>query len=462
MLEERSAEGEWWIPGERDSRQRGVLEFTAERFTLGLEGGLIERPKPGPGATSVGWEDVEVPVIHGETNAGRVTLLDCSGSVPTHDFGLVTSQNWWPRLMLLDDHVDQSTRFDQVLLTAEHLDHWAGTPAIERDFVHVDGAATTVTVSAERQVLEEVDVQGVGRVSVVAFPKYEVRRLDASVELIARVMVEPTSSLSVDACLRTSDVVRSFLRLCAGTPTAITEVRVREVGSSLSLPVLYRSIAFGGKRSSPQAWHEMFAARWDLPNGLGHALEQWVEVLGRHDQAWFRLCATDFVKLTNVDEAFTSYCQALEALHGGDFARPELADEERDERIVRAVAALPDDLVGWAEPLLEASTPPAFRHRIIELVRATGSVGELFTGGNIEEFAARVSATRNPLTHPRARRSPKFIADQDLRFEFGRALHFIGVAYLLHAVGVPLDDIAERFARSSSVHLVIARLRAER
>lgn len=44
VLEERNLEGEWWIPGERDSRQRGVLDFTAERFDLTLEGGLIEHP----------------------------------------------------------------------------------------------------------------------------------------------------------------------------------------------------------------------------------------------------------------------------------------------------------------------------------------------------------------------------------------------------------------------------------
>ena len=178
--------------------------------------------------------------------------------------------------------------------------------------------------------------------------------------------------------------------------------------------------------------------------------------------AWFRLCATDFVKLTNVDETFTAYCQALETLHSGDFPRTVLADDERDERIKRALAALPADLVGWAEPLLEASSPPVFRHRVIEMVQAAGPIGELFTGGDVGEFAARVSATRNPLTHPRAKRSRKFIADQDLRFEFGRALHFVGVAYLLHAVGVPVDDIAERFASSSSVQMVIARLRAER
>jgi hypothetical protein len=286
--------------------------------------------------------------------------------------------------------------------------------------------------------------------------------LEASVELAARVVVEPTTALVVDACLETADLVRSFLRLCMGAQTAITELHVREVGSSRSLPLVYRSIAFGGKASSQHKRHDMFATRQDLPDGLGHALEAWAGMLSRHDQAWFRLCATDFVKLTNVDEAFTSYCQALETLHGGDFSRPVLADEERDERVSRALAALPDDLVGWAEPLLEASSSPVFRHRIIELVQATGPVGALFTAGGVEEFAARVSATRNPLTHPRARRSSKFITDHDLRFEFGRALHFIGMAYLLHAVGVPLNDIAERFARGSSVHLVIERLRAGR
>lgn len=89
-------EGTWWIPGERDLGQRGVLEFTADRFNLTLEGGLIERPKPGPGATPVGWEEVNVPVIHGEMDDQIVSLLDCSGSVPTHDIGLVTAQNWWP------------------------------------------------------------------------------------------------------------------------------------------------------------------------------------------------------------------------------------------------------------------------------------------------------------------------------------------------------------------------------
>jgi hypothetical protein len=434
MLEPRTYEGEWWIPGQRDSKHRGVLEFTADRFDLNVDGGLIKRPRPGRGATPVGWEDVEVPVIHGETNEGSVSLLDCSGTVPTHDFGLVTSQRWWPRRMLLGAHVEVATRYDRLVMTTEHLDEWAGTPPIERDLDHDAGAMSAVTVRAERQVLEEVDVRDVGRVSVVAFPRYEIRRLDASVELAAQVVVEPPTALLVDACLQTADLVRSFLRLCMGTQTAITELSIREVGSSRPLRMIYRSVALGGKASSQQKRHDMFAARQDLPEGLGRALEAWAELLARHDQAWFRLCATDFVKLTNVDEAFTSYCQALETLHGGDFSRPVLADEERDERISRALAALPADLAGWAEPLLEASSSPVFRHRIIELVQATRPVGDPFTGGDVEEFAARVSATRNPLTHPRARRSPRFIADQDLRFEFGRALHFIGVAYLLHAV----------------------------
>lgn len=121
-----------------------------------------------------------------------------------------------------------------------------------------------------------------------------------------------------------------------------------------------------------------------------------------------------------------AFARAVESLHAADFGGSAAAVDERDERVRRALAALPEDLVDWARPLLVASTPPVQRHRIVEMVTEVGAVGRRLVGERPEDFAAWVVGTRNHLVHPTGRAGKRVLPEDEDLYWFSVSLHWLG------------------------------------
>lgn len=459
MLEELKVEGVWWIPGQAAEPAPGVLELGADRFELELDAPILDRPSPGPGTTTIRVESVKVPVIHGTTDHGDVTLLEARALVSSHDTGFEEPPSWWPRMLLVGSHLDEHVTFEKAMLRTDHLDEWACTPSLPRDIDRASNPSESVSFSAERAVIDGADVEGLGLVELIAVPVWSATRLTAEVALQAVVRITPELPLHLHELMERVEVVRSFIRIGVGAPTALVEANLTPKSSKTSVAVHVRSIAFGGKPPPPVKWHQMIVARPDLSNGLGAALAGWAKTRRHHEQAWFRLCATDHLQLTNTDEAFVAYAKAIEALHEGDFEKTGAAEAASEVRIIQTLEFLPDDLAEWAEPVLRKNAnPPTARHRVLELVESMGDLGDDLTGGNPDDFAQRVIATRNGLTHIRSKRRANYLFDSEARCEFGRALHYLGFAYLLSRAGVPLEHLTARFRTQPEVSTVIARV----
>jgi hypothetical protein len=150
------------------------------------------------------------------------------------------------------------------------------------------------------------------------------------------------------------------------------------------------------------------------------------------------------------DDRFTEYAKAIEVLHHGEFGTSEAAEAERDERVQRALDALPFDLVEWATPLLEQSTPPIARHRLMEVVRALGAAGEAIVGGDVEAFALRAVMTRNFITHRSDNAAKKAV------YGIQRLWHMFALGFLAQGTVHELPQRLGREARFSTVAAELA------
>jgi hypothetical protein len=131
---------------------------------------------------------------------------------------------------------------------------------------------------------------------------------------------------------------------------------------------------------------------------------------------------------------------------------------ERDERITRALEAIPEDLKEWAAPLLQAAYAPYFRLRIEEVLRAMGSIGIRLCGGDIEAFARSVTKMRNAIIHPPAASSGTVLDSHD-QFWVGSSLYWLAHCYLVLKLGMSEDDLDKRLDTLPGAHEVEASMR---
>jgi len=177
-----------------------------------------------------------------------------------------------------------------------------------------------------------------------------------------------------------------------------------------------------------------------MKNGFGDGLERWLQL---HDE-----CQRALEPLRDVLEdpfpsqvdRFVAYAKAAEGLHAALYGSVPTAVQERDERVSRALASLPDDLVEWARPLLEHSTPPVARHRILALIGEAGPLANSLVADDPEGFAFRVVQTRNFLTHPTRGQKKAILTALDLHLHAEALIWLVRITFL-GALGFSIDEV---------------------
>jgi hypothetical protein len=178
-----------------------------------------------------------------------------------------------------------------------------------------------------------------------------------------------------------------------------------------------------------------------------------------YERGWMLLTVHDDGRYPNVGERLAGYARAIEALHHADFGAPKLAEEEQDERTKRVLEVVPDDLRVWVEGLLERSTPPQFRHRILAVLDYLGPPGLELCGGDPDAFAQAVTATRNFVTHPKVK-ARGVIKDVQGQVWVGSALYWIGHCYLVKRLGMHEDQLNVLIQRVPGTFEVVDRMKA--
>jgi hypothetical protein len=447
MFNPQSHDGEWWLPMSPNNRVRGTLTLEENNFTLQLHGLLLQQEIE-PGQSHPIGNRVQSPLIYGRVEEDDVTLLD------TATFSmrpLATVEIWYVRLAMFGDHVEPDSKYDQVRVVTEHLDDFAVTPFVSPE-IEKDSAGDWQKVGLEisRIVVTTGDVPEVGSVEIVSEPDYRHGGRHGDLGLRGELRLTTVAPVTHDEAIEMAGKLRALVRLATGCPCATTVLTLRREDSGSLLRVLRLMAAIGRKpcERGSGIGRQLFTAA-NLPNGAD-TFDRWWHMVERYERGWTLLTVHDDGRYPNVGERLAGYARALEALHHADYGAPNLAEERQDERSKRVLAAVPDDLEAWVAALLQKSTPPQFRHRILEVLKYLGDSGLRLCGGNPEIFALAVTSTRNFITHPKVKEKG-VIKDVQGQLWVGSALYWIGFCYLVKKLGMTDDELASAVQRVPSL-----------
>jgi len=254
--------------------------------------------------------------------------------------------------------------------------------------------------------------------------------------------LNPEAPIEIFDAMTQVGTLRDLVRLSCHCECALTSIWIHTAQDADALRVIRPLTSVGRAPCERSGFGRLFFTARLLPYGA-ETFARWWEMRTRYARAWTLLTVHDDGRFPNVGERFAVYARALEVLHHTDFATPKLAESERDDRIARALDAIPDDLKEWAEPLLQAAYAEYFRARMEEVVRSMGSVGSRLCGGNVEAFARSVTKTRNAIVHPPSADS-RAVLDSHGQFWVGSALYWLGHSYLVMKLGMPEDELNRR------------------
>jgi hypothetical protein len=317
-------------------------------------------------------------------------------------------------------------------------------------------------VKAEQRVLAAADITGGVSIAVETQPEIHEDGSEITVGIHGRVRYTFATPVTWKVAYAEAQFFRDLIRFATASPTAITNIHMRpagEEGQVRMVELLLRTTAMDRKRSTDVHPHEMLFDIVGIPGGFEAGVRLWRRLRERFGRAWDDITSGDDAAVVHVPERFVSYTRAIEVLHARDHGKSEAAAVEQTARIERAVAAIPEDLREWAQPLLEASSPPIARHRVRDIVTSLGEMGTSVAGGDVEMFALRVVTTRNELIHPTGRSRKHLLESLEQRYLYARSLYWLALAYLFLKMGASRDELS-RMGAIPEVLTTIERMRA--
>lgn len=119
------AKGSWWLAESPNTRVGGTLSYSKNEILLELHGTLtpVSSHQVGTLQDNLGC----LPLIHGDTDAGKVSLVSASRSSITRNFSEITKSSFSAIYLLLGTHVfDAELPSDSVSFSCSHLDDFLG------------------------------------------------------------------------------------------------------------------------------------------------------------------------------------------------------------------------------------------------------------------------------------------------------------------------------------------------
>lgn len=452
-----SYEGTWWLPERPDRKIRGTLHVGGEPFVLATTDALVlPEPTEGPHPLAV-W--MHLPRVLGTADGNTpITLYDVAGLSMFAWGAAEVRESWSTGTVLLGEHTDVDQAFAEVWARPEHMDDFVRSSVIQTVLRDADGKFVGYEARAERIVLAEGVVPEVGTVKISIEPESKDTANGIALQRPGWLSVCFEAPVNYDEAYRTARRLRDLVRLATGCRCELlaVDVRMAEDGPDLGLLRWQGETALDPCEQAGQ--YRLLFDAYSLPAGP-ETFSKWWSIREHHEPAWRLLTNFDDQRVVHLNEKFAVLARAIEGLHEADLPRPVLAKDERDERVERALDALPDDLKEWAAVLLEASTPPYFKHRVREIIKAIGPAGERLSGGDPEKFGMGVAATRNWIIHPRQKHS-SHVLDEPERYWVANALRLIAQLYLGRALGMSEENLNARLGLLRGGDEIADRVRA--
>ena len=305
---------------------------------------------------------VELPIVHGETDAGCISLLDAETVASPFGSSVTRAQ-----AAVIGDAWVKSDAFVEARFSFDWLTAWLAPKSTYDRGEHDDDPILTADLAEQAPC--DADA-GRATVESVAATSWKAERNAVSVRRETYVRVFLPSALGWDAILRRYiRPLQDLLVVALGRPAQLTGTYLRPAGQpdapaaallELRTPLVHR--ADRGRPTYQQLHAYSNAVLLDDSEFVSNAttiLSGWFVVIDKHRVAVMRLNGPSCAPFNYLDNQWAAVSEPMESLHMGLFAAREKTPAEHKARVAAVVAAmeaagLDQAIQTWATKILES------------------------------------------------------------------------------------------------------------
>lgn len=457
--------GVWWIPEEPTASISEIPE-TAIPGKLSFDpatGGVLELRIEGR-FLHTGFDNGVYPIILGVVNAAEFSLLNCTiidgYGRQTRDFS--ARQRVFAIEAIFEGHhfkIVDDTAFEYISANYTYLDDWMD----QNNFRLKDGGMCYVQPDLTTIQLEDISI------SFGAGISESISRTEVVMRESCGVIVSPNEELPFSEYRMLVDIqLPSFLTLATGMPNYPsnigTELTKDDVPKEVN--IYYRIPGYADKPRSISTQHMLFTFE-DVKNNPSKYLPNWIKKSAELQSVYDLYHQTIYSRLIHFRTRFLLLAQALEAYHRNLYDekyQPKLS--KYDKRCLKN--AIPECIKGEHRNNLIASIDHgndfSLKTRIVKicdsilrgyLVNGTFVIVDVLIG-DVDEFAEKVKATRNFLTHHPKKRSKKVLSDDEIVEYIPKMLLLLRICLLVE-LGFPPDQIKKRVMENPEFRMLTGR-----
>jgi hypothetical protein len=478
LYDDFAYKGEWWLPGGKRSKVKGELVVTAgESIRLDIFGDFKRRKSP-PHFLGVNQNP---PVIHGDTDAGPVTLLDSLFSTghQTHRGNARTT--YQANLCLFGAWFDgrDDVRFNSLKLRFTHLEWWWATHPFTSQYVRDGEKVTGFTMTYTYPPGVRVEVPSP---KVVVGLDAELNQRESFADSAhfthyINVRVTPDRGVGLDEAFRLLSDLQKFFILLVGEQVfvrsfegAVTAKELVAVKPRATRKVCAPCAVFFSQLEQRPAdksrSHNMIFPANVLGDRATPVLLKWFESLENMRPVYEVFFGTFRASRMFSESRFLHLSQALESFHRRTIGGVYEPDAAKYKVIKDAmIAAIPAGIDGALRQRLKSQVhygnEPSLRKRLTGLFKTLSEAEVRVICEDTDEFVNAVVGTRNYLTHL-DESSRDIVLEGHDRFVAIQKLELLLTVLLLKHLGLPGEEVLGRIEQCGRFDTSPFRLHHER
>lgn len=416
---EQSWRGRFWLPGQPDREQRGVLTYDPyQGITLSLVGGFDDGrwKQLSPGAYAMREGSGQFLVIHGRVGAKPVSLLDCRVSA-SRSSGFFQPDEQEVRIgrtlmgVFLGD--PDAEAFSELTIELENLTRWDHREDImfhlDRDPSLPQGAKWKVAVDPVEPLTVTVDDLTIELGRRYVTPSGDVRRdgLDVSTFVASYLTIKSSQPKSITQWGESAKQFQDLLTLAMDGPCAVLSetltpseaLRNDDKAEARDEVALYARRINVGDPGAPSV--EAREAFFTLATGgvdFHTLIPRWVSVNNRFRATCDMILGLRYVTGAYLQTQLITAVAAAEAMHAAMDFDPPMPNSEFKALKRSLVGAVPDDLRQWLREKLGSNKHTLVR-QLTDLAAIPDQEVMRSLVPNVDAWATATKNERNPVAH---------------------------------------------------------------
>jgi hypothetical protein len=450
--------GRFWLPGQQDQDQRGILSYTPDKgVRLTLIGGFDDAIWLSTGNANtrvLSDRSKQWPVIHGVVENKPITLLDCAA---------VRSTSYWIGTEIAEQEIRASTAllgvllkepdgqlFSEMTIEIENLTEWDYRPdvtfEIEREESLPRGTRWRIAVDP----VEPRSVQ-VGDLIVelkrwYRMPSHDVRRgrLEASTFAVSSFTLRSTEPKSVDEWVRNAQFFQDLITLAMDAPCAVLKDTLtptdklrhdQELPTRDKIDVYANHVVKGDPDAQGVAGGDALFTVGVEAVDYENVIPRWFDVREQFRVACDMVLSLIYVPDGYIQPQLITAVAAAKTFHEALKLDPPMPDEEFNALKKTLRKCVPENHRKWLSEKLGRNNP-TLRQRLMDLASQPDEQIMKLLLPNPDGWADAAKNSRNLVAH-----GGESTADVNLMYAITEVTTAVIIVNLLHQLGIPTDRL---------------------